>query len=135
MSQTLIRDALDAKLLTYTRGGDIVVEGQVYQPLQTTPYIFSRLSAYTRSGLGVGPSAPKGENGIYQITVARPTREGTRPASRTADELVKLFDRGTQLVLANGQVLTIENASAQPAQEAANWLTLPVLISWICLEP
>ena len=134
MSQTAIRDGMDARLATYAGGGRIVTEGEVYAPQQGVPYLWSRLAAYTRVGIGVGKTAPKEESGSYQINVTRPTREGTRPAARIADELVALFDRGTQIVLATGQVLTVQNASAQPAQELGNWITLPVVISWFCTE-
>jgi hypothetical protein len=137
MSRRTCKAALDAHLLAFSAKGmgDIAWEGVPYQPNEGRGYIAARMPAYARQPLGVGADCVVQESGTYQITVNRPTTEGDDFAGSLAERLVAWFARGTILVAGTGQSLVIENASEMPAQPTGNWLSVPVVVSWICSIP
>ena len=122
--------AFDAVLAAVTAGGDIVVEGQTYQPVAGRPYLSCRLSAYTRTPMAIDPNTPFDVRGSYQVNIQRPANEGKAIAAQIADLIVALFPRGMALALGTGASLTVLSAGAQPAITEGDWLTVPVVVSW-----
>jgi hypothetical protein len=135
VTQVAVRTAFEALLATFPAGGDVVTEASPqYAPKAGKPYLSGRLAAYARTPIGIGTPTPEMVAGSYQINVQRPATEGVGPGSAIAARLVHLFDRGTALALATGQVLTVEQASEQPAIFAGDWITIPVVIQYYGTE-
>lgn len=136
MAQGPIQDALDAYLAAFgvPGAGDIVVEGQIYEPKKGQAYLRAVVSGYARSPAGLGADAVMQENGSYAIRINRPASEGRGPASAIADRLVAYFKRGTSLAAA-GQTVSVLYASRQPAQEMGDWISIPVSVMFFASEP
>jgi hypothetical protein len=135
VTKSAVRHAFEALLNTFSAGGQIVVEtSPVYAPQAGVGYLSGRLSAYDRVPMGIGAPTPQSVTGFYQISVNRPTAEGSDLADAIAARLVNLFDRGTALALETGQVLTVQQASERPAITSGDWLTVPVVIEWFGTE-
>lgn len=130
MSYDQIWTALDARAALFTAGGDIVSEGDYYDPVEGRPYVLTKLAAYERSPAGVGPDCVIVETGSYMVSLRRPAEEGRGAASELADQVVALFPRSLALVTASGQQISLVSATAMPAIPAGAWLTVPVMIRW-----
>ena len=137
MSQSAIHAALDADFLAFSAPGmgDLVVQGQIYQPVETTPYIVSQIAAYTQSPTGFGADCVLVEQGSYQVRVQRPANEGAQPAEEIADAVAAYYPRGKSLPLATNRTLQVVIASAQPAQVAGNWISVAVVVSFYSTNP
>lgn len=130
-----VQVAFEARLSTFSAGGTVVVESApVYLPQAGAGYLSGRLSGYARTPLGVGPDAPAEVNGTYTVSVQRSATEGVGMAALIASRIVHLFNRGTALALATGQVLSIDQASEQPAIFAGDWITVPVVVKYFGTE-
>lgn len=127
--------ALGDHLKTFTRGGQVVLAGEVFSPAQDRGYVRGRFAAYTRNPAGFGADSVYLENGTYEVSICRPGREGELPAAQLAVAVAAHFARGSGLVLGTGEFLHFENVSAFPAIIAGDWLTVPVVISWFCTDP
>ncbi len=124
------QSAFDAVLSSFAQGGDIVVEGQTYQPVAGRPYLSARLASYARSPLAMDAGTPFQVNGTYQVNINRPAGEGKATAAALADLIVALFPRGMALAAGTGAPLTVTGAGAMPAITEGDWLTVPVVVSW-----
>lgn len=128
-------EALSLRLQAFTRGGQVVLEGEPYTPIQDRGYISGRMAGYSREPTGFGENCVYRESGFYQVMIHRPVREGPLPAAQLADALVSHFPRGSGVDLGTGRWLKYENVSAQPAIIAGDWLSVPVVIGWFCTDP
>jgi hypothetical protein len=137
MSLLSIKTALDTRMQAFAAPGmgQIAWQDQVYEPAQGQPYIAVRVAAYARRPLGVGADCVFEESGTYLITVNRPTAEGTARAAWLAEQIVAWFARGITLPTTDGEQLIMMNASEQPTQAAGNWITLPIVVSWLASIP
>ena len=100
VTKSAVRHAFEARLATFTAGGDIIVEtSPPYNPQAGIGYLSGRLAAYARTPMGIGAPTPESVAGSYQINVQRPVIEGADMADAIAARLVHLFDRGTGLAL------------------------------------
>lgn len=133
MSYQLISDAFDARLGAVTQL-DVQYEGVAYTPVTGRPYLAARLLAYSRTNAGFGPDSVMTETGSYQISVNWPTGEGRPPAAAVADLLVAAFPRALSLQ-AGTQVISILYTSAAPTILSGDWMTIPVVISWMSSDP
>ena len=130
ITEAATQAAFDARLKTFTVGGDINLWGSPYQPQAGRGYLSSQLSSYTRTPLGIGADSAGQAVGTYLIRVNRPAIEGARIAQETAARLCVLFRRGTALALATGGVITVQQASEQAGISAGDWLTVPVVVQF-----
>ena len=136
MSRQAIIDALAVRLQAMPQLPDIAWEGGApYLPEIGRLYLSGRLSGYTRTPAGAGADTPMLESAMLTVNVVAPADAGGAAAGRMADGVAAYFRRGTVLVLSTGQALTIENASAQPAQSSGDWLTIPVLVQAGATDP
>jgi hypothetical protein len=134
-NQAAIIEALFTHLQTFTAGGDVVIDGQLYEPQQNRPYLFATLSSYARNPTGFGADCVYQEAGTFQVMVNRPAGEGPLPAAQMADALTTLFRRGQGVALGTGPFVHFENVSAQPAITTGGWRSVPVVVSWYCTDP
>ena len=134
ISHGAVRTAFNARLQTFTDGGDVNVTGTDYTPQAGRPYITGSLTSYIRTPVGYGLSAPHDVRGTYQVSVNRPAIEGLATADSVAKRVEALFPRGLSLALATGAVLTVMSASERPEMTSGDWLTVPVVIEWYGTE-
>lgn len=133
MSYQAISDAFDAQLAGVTQL-DVQYEAVAYTPVTGRPYLAARLLAYSRTNAGFGPDCVMSETGSYQVSVNWPSGEGRPPAAAVADQIVAAFPRALGLT-AGTQVVSILYSSAAPTIMSGDWLTIPVVISWMSSEP
>jgi len=134
LSQGAVKAVLDTRLLTFTAGGAVHVQGGTFMPAAGVPYIRGDLPAYQRTPLGIGSDSARQARGTYQIRVVRPSIEGSAQAMSIAARIAYLFARGTSLVMETGALLIIENATEAPEQPSGDWLIVPVIVTWFCTE-
>ena len=133
MSYQNISDAFDARIGGVTQI-DLQYEGVAYTPVTGRPYLSARLLAYTRTNAGFGPDCVMSETGSYQISVNWPSGEGRPAAGAVADQIVAAFPRALALQ-AGAQVVSILYTSAAPSIQSGDWLTIPVVVSWMATDP
>jgi hypothetical protein len=136
MTRGQIQAAFDALLATVTNGGDIrIQDGTVYTPQQGRPFLAGKLSAYARTPLGIGPNTPNRYDGSYTVTIFRPSSEGTGNCDIMGGIIANLFARGTELATGTNTSIQILSSSEQQLETDADWVSLPVVVSWLGTDP
>ena len=132
MNRGAIQAGFDALLATITNGGRIrVQDGTVFVPDEGQPFLAGQISAYNRQPLGIGPNTPFQFTGSYTITIYRPASEGTANAAAMAEIILQVFARGLLVAAGTSAGVQIFNASEQQLLTSADWVTLPVVVSWM----
>ena len=138
MGRDSIREALDARLNTYTPVEGLTTipiawQNVPFTPTTGTPY----MDCYDLSGIptvaGIGVTAPIRHLGTYVIRIFYPLNKGTGQASRQADAIAAHFARGTE-VTADGMAIYIQRVWKGPAQTNETNLFYAVNVEYFAHE-
>jgi len=95
------------------------------------PYMAVSMPFRGRQVPGVGAEARAFWNGVFQILVCNPAREGVPGASRAAEVAAGFFKRGHTLILGAARV-HIEQVNLPAPVVTADYISVPVQVSWFC---
>jgi hypothetical protein len=138
MSELSIEQALDSLLVAFAARpgvGDVNLRGAIYTPTKGKPYVSGRVTGYNRVPAGLGPNCVYQVDGVYQVTVVRPTAEGKVPGGQVAAAILSAFARGVPVVTADNIRVSLLGASEQAPLDSGDWLSTPVMIRFFASEP
>jgi hypothetical protein len=127
--------AFDLALNAITGLGTITVEGDPFEPSEGVPYLYGRMVSLVRTPIGYGANAVVQYSGTYQVNCNCPMEQGRAYAGNMARAITAALNRGSVVTTTNGVTVSIINSSAAPAIDNADWITVPVSISWFCSVP
>jgi hypothetical protein len=136
MSIASILVALDSRLQTFatTNGLAVAWENVHFTPPNNNQYLVPRISARSRTPIGVGANSRIRHDGVYQISVFGPSGVGTAWVTGVGDQLVAAFPRGMGLPTTDSRQVVITNVSLAALISEQPNLHLPVLVEWFCFD-
>ena len=136
MTGTIFPDleaALEARVQALSSETEIAWEGISYAPRKGRPYLAVQTAARQRSPMALGPQSPHLWVGTWSFRVVHPAEEGKAIAYQRAKTVLDWFPRALTLVY-GGAKIVVESGSIQPAYPTADWLNIPVTVSWFTEE-
>jgi len=127
---TDIQNLLEVQLNSLALGCPIAWDNTDYTPNPTTLWVSPSLLPSNGQPAGLGPNAQNRHDGIFQLTVYAPARDGRALGLSTADIIATGFKRGTTLATGNTSV-RITAVSRNPSVEDGDWFQVPVSLSYI----
>ena len=129
-----LSSAFEQRLAAYTPALPIAYPNETYTPNVGVAYLKPyRLPAKTiRNTIGV--NGLNEYSGIYQISVAYPSKGGQGPAETYADGLTGWFPPGLTLTIGTTTVV-VTSISQLPASTEPDWYTIPISVSYRAISP
>lgn len=131
-----IQTVLDDHLQTFATAQGLGVEWENTPGNRdlTPTYLTTRMSALVKQIRGVTRYGTAQWTGNYQINLNTPSNGGTGALNALADLLVEHFAPGAPgLTTTGGNRVIIENSYPTPSLNGSDYVTKPIIVSWICL--
>ena len=130
----LARAALRTQLLTVPSLPPVAWQNRVFDP-PNPPALWIKESLMptteTLSSFGsIGMNGLVRENGMYQLMVFAPAKEGTTAAETLAESLRDTFKPGTSLAATGGVYVRCRSAEIKSPLSDATWYSLPVQVGY-----
>lgn len=134
MSYVEIQAALEKKLESLPATPPLHSENSTYDPVVGQLYIKAIFLPAEPVPAAIGNQAPSRVFGLYQVTIFAPANAGRGLAYYWADQLTKLFKRGTIITELGTEVKIVNTWPESPATNQ-DWYALPVSIRWQSDQP
>lgn len=129
MEEVKLRSLLIKRLKTASTGAQIALENKKFDPPQNGYWVEPFFLPDDKGSCGKLPVDSDELGGIFQVNVFGPLYVGTRKQYTIAQEIIKVFQHGLQL-LDTGIKIHIESAELEPSfRSGAHWQT-PISINY-----
>jgi hypothetical protein len=124
-----IRALLDTQLLTATGLPELQTENTRLEVNKRDPFVRSTLLPAEPSDLGVGPNAPIGYKGLYQVDLFYPMGDTASVANTVAHAVQLVLPRGYMAAL-DGATVQVDMSWQETATVIDSWYVVPVVVRW-----
>ncbi len=124
-----IQNLLEAQLVSLGLGYAVAWDNVDFTPNPTTPWLNPTIIPAGGQAAGLGVTAQNRHDGIFQITVMAPARDGHSLGLQIADQLATGFKRGLNLVTGNTR-LVVTAVARNSSGDDGDWFHVPVSISF-----
>jgi hypothetical protein len=131
-----IRAALETRLATTPSIPTIFYENGYHKPVTGTPHIVPRFIPTSRYPAVRGLSPQHRYQGVFQLMLKFPERQGPGPSQELVNTLITRFDSTTDLSFTNSDpqtiYVTIDYSEQMGAYNETPWYITPLNIHWYC---